>query len=318
MSAAARAEARRKAILARGGDRLAKLTTSARGEDAPAFTPSERPLSNRTVELENFVGEESPSPPLQLPRSTTHSRGQSPFTSAGLGAPPDPSVWSEEQQRQFMHALMGAGLATPPGQPQHPQLSASPSLTSSENVEDPLAKLMASMANFDPQSQGGFPGAPPAQATSPPKPPSCIRKFMPLVHILATWILLAYFVFWKEPAVFDAQTSGALIDRPRWTRWAELAQRNAKGVFGVQWVPFFWAFTTLQVVLHSFRIFSGFDSIRPPTLLQLALPHIPPPFPTLILSGMKYFQMGGMLLDDLAALLFAVGFIVFVAGWVVA
>jgi hypothetical protein len=37
MSAAARAEARRKAILSRGTDRLAKLTTSARGEDAPAY-----------------------------------------------------------------------------------------------------------------------------------------------------------------------------------------------------------------------------------------------------------------------------------------
>lgn len=37
MSASARAEARRKAILSRGSDRLAKLTTSARGEDAPAY-----------------------------------------------------------------------------------------------------------------------------------------------------------------------------------------------------------------------------------------------------------------------------------------
>lgn len=36
-SAAARAEARRKAILARGGDRLAKLTSSARGEDASTY-----------------------------------------------------------------------------------------------------------------------------------------------------------------------------------------------------------------------------------------------------------------------------------------
>jgi hypothetical protein len=38
MSAAARAEARRKAILSRGTDRLAKLTTSGRGEDA-AYAP---------------------------------------------------------------------------------------------------------------------------------------------------------------------------------------------------------------------------------------------------------------------------------------
>lgn len=36
-SPAARAEARRKAILGRGGDRLAKLTTSARGEEGPAY-----------------------------------------------------------------------------------------------------------------------------------------------------------------------------------------------------------------------------------------------------------------------------------------
>ena len=37
MSAADRAKARREAILKRGQDRLAKLTTSARGEDHPAY-----------------------------------------------------------------------------------------------------------------------------------------------------------------------------------------------------------------------------------------------------------------------------------------
>ena len=36
-SAAARAEARRKAILGRAGDRLAKLATSARGEQGQAY-----------------------------------------------------------------------------------------------------------------------------------------------------------------------------------------------------------------------------------------------------------------------------------------
>ena len=35
--AKARAEARRKAILARGGDRLARITTSARGEDGASY-----------------------------------------------------------------------------------------------------------------------------------------------------------------------------------------------------------------------------------------------------------------------------------------
>lgn len=36
-SAAAKAEARRKAILSRGSDRLSKLTSSARGEDNPVY-----------------------------------------------------------------------------------------------------------------------------------------------------------------------------------------------------------------------------------------------------------------------------------------
>ncbi len=45
MSAAAKAEARRKAILSRGSDRLSKLTTSARGDDAPQFVHAGKPGS---------------------------------------------------------------------------------------------------------------------------------------------------------------------------------------------------------------------------------------------------------------------------------
>jgi hypothetical protein len=37
MTPAERAEARRQAILSRGSDRLNKLTSSARGDDAPQF-----------------------------------------------------------------------------------------------------------------------------------------------------------------------------------------------------------------------------------------------------------------------------------------
>ena len=43
MSAAAKAEARRKAILSRGSDRLSKLTSSARGDDAPQFVQAGEP-----------------------------------------------------------------------------------------------------------------------------------------------------------------------------------------------------------------------------------------------------------------------------------
>lgn len=50
-SAAARAEARRKAILSRGSDRLSKLTTSARGEDAPAYAHDGAPFILLTPSL---------------------------------------------------------------------------------------------------------------------------------------------------------------------------------------------------------------------------------------------------------------------------
>jgi len=50
--AAARAEARRKAILSRGTDRLAKLTSSARGEDAPAYLHDGLPFLHPFLFLE--------------------------------------------------------------------------------------------------------------------------------------------------------------------------------------------------------------------------------------------------------------------------
>lgn len=49
------------------------------------------------------------------------------------------------------------------------------------------------------------------------------------------------------------------------------------------------------------------DNIEPPFLVTLALPHLPPPLPQLILNGLKYLRMGGSFLDDLAGLLFGLG-----------
>ncbi|KAJ6614921.1 hypothetical protein B0H10DRAFT_119384 [Mycena sp. CBHHK59/15] len=87
MSAAARAEARRKAILSRGTDRLAKLTTSGRGEDAayakdvadpplPSFPPSQPSSRAATPGLSDFLGESTPGmlPPARAPRPPTPTR----------------------------------------------------------------------------------------------------------------------------------------------------------------------------------------------------------------------------------------------------
>lgn len=50
-------------------------------------------------------------------------------------------------------------------------------------------------------------------------------------------------------------------------------------------------------------------------LLSLVLPHLPPPFPSIIINGLKYLQMAGAFLDDLAGLVVGIGFIVLFAGW---
>jgi GET complex subunit GET2 len=50
-------------------------------------------------------------------------------------------------------------------------------------------------------------------------------------------------------------------------------------------------------------------------LLALALPYLPPPFPSIILNVLKYVQIGGMFLDDVAGLLVGVGFLILFAGW---
>jgi hypothetical protein len=93
-----------------------------------------------------------------------------------------------------------------------------------------------------------------------------------------------------------------------------------------------WAFMTVQVMLHSIRIYTGNVSfsrlrmdvmpiilaqnqVQPPVLLALAMPHLPPPFPSIITNGLRYVRMGGAILDDLSAVVFGLGMVVLIAGW---
>lgn len=49
------------------------------------------------------------------------------------------------------------------------------------------------------------------------------------------------------------------------------------------------------------------DSVQPPLLLSLALPHLPKPLPSIIMHGFGYMQLAGAILDDLAAAVVAFG-----------
>jgi len=84
-----RSEARRKALLSRGNDRLKKLTSSARGEDAPQFLHDDPPL---VAPLKSFIGESTPEP------AQTPSPAPSLLPAAGTD-------WSPEELRRAMESL---------------------------------------------------------------------------------------------------------------------------------------------------------------------------------------------------------------------
>jgi hypothetical protein len=170
----------------------------------------------------------------------------------GLGdggtPPPDPSVWSEEQQNAILQALMGGAAPAMPGITQMPGMAGHgpgqpplpPMPGAGHDMSDPLAALMA---QFSGQGQPGMNtidplGKPPAQPT---KPPTRLQKLVPLLHLLSVWTLLAYFVFWMEPQAFEAgfgsvgvYTSmvGGRSSLAR--RWAELSSGIGRAGWGVE------------------------------------------------------------------------------------
>ncbi|THV01224.1 hypothetical protein K435DRAFT_776070 [Dendrothele bispora CBS 962.96] len=374
MSAAARAEARRKAILSRGNDRLAKLTTSARGDD-PAYKHDDPPLPDTggtpmRPSTSTFLGEEThmPTPPLRaspspgrpasdVSSSSPSSSPSSNTTRTAVNPEFEPGVWSQDQQQLMQALLSGMGMGgmgegafnaggagaggVPPsladnplaallmggmnggaaGFGQAPALGAAPGVNGKKG--DGVPPLVP--PGFGP---GLGAGMGPGMATEPPKPKTLLQRLMPLVHWIAMWALLAYFVLFREPQVHEAASGSSLSGsgwQGIWSRWSELEKRNpldtvgTEGVDGVQgWtvavLPFFYAFISLQIGLHSIRIFSGFDKPQPPALLALALPHLPAPIPSIVINGMKYLQMASVFFDDFALVAFGMGILVWVAG----
>lgn len=116
---------------------------------------------------------------------------------------------------------------------------------------DPFAALMAMMGQQGPpgEKDGGGGGGPgpidlgmlQQNLFNPPAPPvparrSLLQKIMPVVHLLAGWLLLAYFVIWKEPVAYDAKQRAADVVESRWKRWAELGWQSPQDGWGVQFV----------------------------------------------------------------------------------
>jgi len=255
MSAAAKAEARRKAILSRGTDRLSKLATTARGDDAPQFVHADPPTPPPPQgNLSNFLGED----PLPAPiiSDQPSRRAPSPHiptsnTTAGSGgskssSPPDPSVWSTEQQQQFLQALLS-------GAPPPRTFDVNAPVSDGAVPDDPLLALLSTMGMQGGMGQGGKVTP---QSRTEPRPKTVIQKLLPLLHVIAIWALLAFFIFWREPEAFQARNSVVVSSGNIWNRWAKLASgAAAQSTWGIEIVPFFWAFVSLELALSSTRIF---------------------------------------------------------------
>lgn len=98
---------------------------------------------------------------------------------------------------------------------------------------DPLAALMA---QFSQQGQLGTSTTDPLGKNSaqPTKPPTLLQKLLPVLHLLCVWVLLAYFVIWREPEAFGARLApfGGRSSLAR--RWGELGRRVGRDGWGVE------------------------------------------------------------------------------------
>jgi len=192
--------------------------------------------------------------------------------------------------------LTPPGINTPTGQP-----------------SDPFAAMLAQMSGQLPgvgPSSTAFGGSPSSigglgmnVAAVVPRPRSTFMKLAPLLHAISVLSLVAFFVFRFEPNAYFG------IPQPTWDRWAGLA----KGEGNVAFVPIFYAFTTLQLLLHSIRIYYEPPPVAPSGILGVVVTHLPPPFPQLIHTARKYVAMGSAVLDDICVLLFGIGVVVWAA-----
>jgi GET complex subunit GET2 len=179
------------------------------------------PYSTPRGDLSNFIGDDPlPPPALASDQPSRHASGPriSPSDTLG-GSPPDPSAWSNEQQQQFLQTLLGGPAPSEP----HPFNFNAP-VSNSAVPDDPLIALMSSLG-VDPVGRGT--GAV-SQSKAEAKPKTVIQKLLPILHVIAVWALVAFFIFWREPEAFRARNSAVVSTGDIWNRWARLASDPAE------------------------------------------------------------------------------------------
>jgi GET complex subunit GET2 len=93
-----------------------------------------------------------------------------------------------------------------------------PSGTPGAGPEDPL------LAFLQPSLEGVLQGARGVSSSQmEEKPKTFVHKILPLLHLIAMWALVAFFIFWREPESFRARHSAVVSSGGVWNRWAQLA-----------------------------------------------------------------------------------------------
>ncbi|KAH8924219.1 hypothetical protein BT69DRAFT_1319037 [Atractiella rhizophila] len=288
----AKAEARKARLLAKGNDRLARITGSGRpGEDAALYT--QHPPS--TPRASGALASEDVSDPGEVDISRSWSaaggsgdeslRSSRVFGDSFVGDTssfmPTPSMFDT------ITPTAGGGGAGGTESPQFPfplpQMDAA----------NPLQQLL----NFANGTSSG-----------PPRPkerPTLGRVAYELVHFLLVAALGLYAAMVLEPV--SALVVGEEGNMKRWKglRW----ERPSVGLEGaVGKVPMLAMFATLEVVLQSTRYYMNRNQFAPPTLLAAITPHLPPQLAVALNTGGRYWTLLSGVLDDLAVLVFIVGF----------
>ncbi|WVR04354.1 hypothetical protein IAU60_001355 [Kwoniella sp. DSM 27419] len=351
--AAKRAAARKAKILARGNTGLAKLAQTARGDEAQSlyaddFKPS--PLSTPRTETP------PPVPTPAAGSSSTSSaapRSSKPQATAKPSwAPPPPAatgqVPSLSADQQAMSAQLEAMMSMFGGAG-GPAGGAGGAGTGAEGMPD-FSRLMAQMMG-DPSLAGGAPGQnllgdmddpaglggmgpggiPPnlfggggvgAEGQMPfafpgmaPPRQSKVEKYFPLVHFVAVVLLAMFTLVWWEPAIrATAPLSG--VDRGFISRWGTYIGSKRFRLSGVEPVPVFWAFTTVELLLQTTRFMIFKSPPKPHGLLQTFGPLLPPTISGPLITGSRYLALLSQAYKDGALFVFVLGMATIVGHWI--
>jgi len=288
--ARAAAEARRQKILASRGDRLAKLTNTARGAEGGAVFDNEAPLAafSSSGMHADFLGEGEPLPSLPADTRIASRRTRAPPNLQGHGAAQTPAL-----DPAFLTAL-----SNPMNGP----------ADNGSMPNDPFLAMMQAMTS------GNMPG-PATQQTDPPQTAAQLSRTLPLVHALSILCTLLYCAVILEPRVW--KDSAGLLQRDLsgtvWERWKPLVSGRHTAI-DLQRAPVFYIFLALQLGLHSLRFVLDRNVRPPPGLLSSILPYLPPRFQLYLTGGRKYIAIGQQFLDDLGLMIFLLGVIIWYAN----